>query len=53
MKVQAGSDVRKYVVYIMVYGISNKEISTYSGELKVADAETVEWLQEIVVEVSQ
>ena len=28
-----------------------KEISTYSGELKVADAETVEWLkEEIVVE---
>lgn len=26
-----------------------KEISTYSGELKVADAETVEWLQEEVV----
>lgn len=26
-----------------------KEISTYSGELKVADAETVEWLQEEIV----
>ncbi|MBI6529078.1 Ig-like domain-containing protein [Proteus vulgaris] len=29
-----------------------KEISTYSGELKVADAETVEWLQEEIAVVS-
>ncbi|WP_219495451.1 Ig-like domain-containing protein [Proteus terrae] len=46
-----GSDVVQGYMLFTSWSMEfpTKEISTYSGELKVADAETVEWLQEEIV----
>ncbi|WP_195364449.1 Ig domain-containing protein, partial [Escherichia coli] len=46
-----GSDVVQAYMTFASWSMElpTKEISTYSGELKVADAETVEWLQEEIV----